>query len=63
LVVELKNSIDAIPVELDNYDLELSGDGTKLTYTFDARQERTGMTALLRSLSAAGLVLKVKADA
>jgi len=58
LVVELKSSIDDIPAELGNYGLEMSSDGTKLTYTFDARQERTGMTALLSSLSKAGLVVK-----
>ena len=58
LVVELKSSIDDIPAELGDYGLEMSTDGTKLTYTFDARQERTGMTALLSSLSQAGLVVK-----
>jgi len=51
LVVELKSGIDAIPPELGDYGLEVSSDGLKLTYTFDARQERTGMTALLSSLS------------
>jgi len=58
LVVELKNGIDAIPSELGDYGLEMSSDGLQLTYTFDARQERTGMTALLSSLSQAGLVVK-----
>lgn len=58
LVVELKNGIDAVPAELGDYGLEVSSDGLKLTYTFDARQERTGMTALLSSLSQAGLVVK-----
>jgi len=58
LVVELKNSIDTLPSELGNYGLEMSADGAQLTYTFDARQERTGMTALLSSLSQAGLVVK-----
>lgn len=57
LVVELKNGIDTIPSELDEYGLELSTDGFKVTYTFDARQERTGMTTLLTSLSQAGLVV------
>ena len=57
LVVELKNGINTIPSELGEYGLELSNDGLKLTYTFDARQERTGMTTLLTSLSQAGLVV------
>ena len=58
LVIELKNPVDALPAELDEYGLLLSGDGTKLTYTFDARQERTGMTTLLGNIAAAGLVVK-----
>lgn len=58
LVIELKQGIDAVPPALDEFGLELSANGTKLTYTFDARQERTGMTTLLSSISEAGLVLK-----
>ena len=58
LVVELKNSIDSIPAQLNDYGLELSANGTKVTYTFDARKERTGMTALLSDLSQAGLAIK-----
>ncbi len=58
LVIELKNPVDALPAELDEYGLTLSGDGTKLTYTFDARQERTGMTSLLSNIATAGLVVK-----
>lgn len=58
LVVELKQCIAAVPSQLDEYGLELSSDGSQLTYTFDARQERTGMTSLLSSISEAGLVLK-----
>jgi len=58
LVIELKNSIEAVPAELGKYDLELFANGTKLAFTFDARQERTGMTTLLNSIADAGLVLK-----
>lgn len=58
LVIELKNSISEIPTELNEYGLELSPNGSKLTYTFDARQERTGMTTLLSSLSESGLIVK-----
>ena len=58
LVIELKNAITAVPDRLREYALALSADGTKLTYTFDARQERTGMTTLLSSISEAGLILK-----
>lgn len=58
LVIELKQKIGTVPTQLAEYNLVLSDNGTKLTYTFDARQERTGMTSLLSSISAAGLVLK-----
>jgi len=58
LLIELKNPVDAIPAQLADYGLELSENGNKLVYTFDARQERTGMTALLSSLSEAGLSVK-----
>jgi len=58
LVIELKQSITTVPSQLDEYGLELSSDGSQLTYTFDALQERTGMTSLLSSISEAGLVLK-----
>lgn len=58
LVIELKNSIAEVPSELNEYGLELSANGAKLIYTFDARQERTGMTTLLSSLSDSGLVVK-----
>lgn len=58
LLIELKTSIDQVPKELHDYGLELSNNGTKLTYTFDARKEKTGMTALLSSLSQAGLSVK-----
>lgn len=58
LLIELKTSISQIPDQLSQYNLDLSEDGSKLTYTFDAREERTGMTALLSSLSDAGLKVK-----
>jgi len=58
LVVELKAPVKAIPESLESYHLELSDDGTKLTYSFDARQDRTGMTTLLNQIAEAGLVVK-----
>lgn len=58
LVVELKVPIDEVPKSLSDYDLELGEDGQSLTYTFDTQSERTGITALLQSIGAAGLLLK-----
>ena len=42
----------------DSYGLERSEDGLTLTYTYDTRKERTGITRLLSDLSDAGLILK-----
>ncbi|MFT5219919.1 MAG: ABC-2 type transport system ATP-binding protein [Planctomycetota bacterium] len=58
LKVELKQSIESIPEPLHDYRLELSDDGSFLTYTYDTRSERTGITALLQGLNDAGLSLK-----
>ena len=58
LTLQLQAPLDRIPPELDAYRLELSGQGTELIYTYDTRGERTGITALLRDLSAAGIRFK-----
>ncbi len=58
LLIELKHPLDAVPESLSGYDLEASADGCQLTYTYDTQGERTGITALLQDLHAAGLQLK-----
>jgi len=58
LIVELQDPIAAIPDKLIDRDLILSEDGLKLTYSYDAKQEKTGITALLSDISDAGLRLK-----
>ena len=58
LIVELQDPIAAIPDKLTDRDLILSEDGLKLTYSYDAKQEKTGITALLSEISDAGLRLK-----
>ena len=58
LIVELQDPIAAIPDKLTDRDLILSEDGLKLTYSYDAKQEKTGITALLSDISDAGLRLK-----
>ena len=58
LVVELKDSISEIPDSLAHYKLGLSADGTKLTYEYDIKSERTGITGLLGDLGTAGLPFK-----
>jgi len=58
LFIELMQPIDQLPTELAAYNLEASEDGGKLTYTYDADGERTGITALLQALNEAGILLK-----
>jgi len=58
LVLELHNRLGALPAELAAYALQLSDDGSRLTYTYDTRAERTGITRLLRDLSAAGITFR-----
>jgi ABC-2 type transport system ATP-binding protein len=58
LDVQLSAPIDALPDVLGGYDLQLSPDGLTLTYTYDTRAARTGITTLLKDVSAAGLTLR-----
>lgn len=55
LIVELRNPLPAIPDAFSHYALELSGDGTQLTYTYDNQSERPGVASLLRELETAGI--------
>ena len=58
LYIELQKPIKAIPLALASYDLWLAEDGSRLTYVYDTKAERTGITGLLTDLSAAGLALR-----
>ncbi len=58
LMVDLKTPITVMPESLKAFDLVLSDDGQQITYTFDAKGERTGITSLLQAVSEAGLGLK-----
>jgi ABC-2 type transport system ATP-binding protein len=55
LTLELHQRIDAIPAALDPFHLTLAADGKELTYTYDTKGERTGITALLDALQRAGI--------
>jgi ABC-2 type transport system ATP-binding protein len=55
LTLHLHDPIDRVPDTLADYRLEIAGDGTELVYTYDTRGERTGITALLADLGAAGI--------
>ena len=58
LTLHLHDRIGAIPAELAAYRLDLAADGGELIYTYDTQGERTGITALLRDLSQAGIRFK-----
>ena len=58
LMIELQEPMRRIPENLNYANLTLSECGTKLTYCYDAKQERTGITKLLAEISEAGLRLK-----
>jgi ABC-2 type transport system ATP-binding protein len=55
LTLQLQRRLDGIPGALAAYGLELSADGNEVTFTYDTRGERTGITALLHDLNAAGI--------
>lgn len=55
LTLHLQNPIDAIPSSLAAYQLERNASGHELTYTYDTKSDRTGITALLKDLADAGL--------
>ena len=57
LVLQLQEPLGAIPEALGNYDLQLGSDG-ELIYTYDTKAERTGITALLNDMRAAGVSFK-----
>jgi ABC-2 type transport system ATP-binding protein len=55
LKLHLQGKIDKIPPELAGYSLELSDQGNELTYNYDTKGERTGITSLLGDLRNAGI--------
>ncbi len=58
LIIELKAPTDTLPQQLGEYNLSLSEDGTKITYTYDTSGEGTGITSLLQTINESGLALK-----
>lgn len=51
LIIELKEPASELPSSLAIFDLELSEEGTQLTYTYDTKGEGTGITALLQAIN------------
>src|ERR1700752_953191 len=55
LTLQLHNSLDALPADLARHKLTLAPSGKEITYEYDTRGERTGITSLLSDLRNAGI--------
>jgi len=58
LTVEFEQPIAEIPEPLSVWNLDLSSNSKSLIYTYDPREQNTGIAELLQAISTAGLVLK-----
>jgi ABC-2 type transport system ATP-binding protein len=58
LTLHLRDTMQSIPATLNGHQLNLSDDGRELVYTYDTQGSRTGITALLDDLGAAGIAFK-----
>lgn len=56
--VDLIDPVTDVPAALASYNLARSADGLALTYTYDTKSERTGITGLLNDLQSAGLKMR-----
>ena len=56
--IDLTSPTKTIPSKLKSYSLDLAKDGMALTYTYDTKSERTGITRLLNDLQTAGLQMR-----
>jgi len=55
LILTLQNPLHALPSELSDPHLEITDEGRKLIYTFDAKSDQTGIARLLRKLGDSGI--------
>jgi ABC-2 type transport system ATP-binding protein len=55
LMLHLQQPIASVPESLAGYHLEVSATGDELTFTYDTKAERTGITSLLKDLTDAGI--------
>ena len=55
LTLHLQSKLDSVPPALAAYNLELSDDGRAVTYDYDTKGDRTGITSLLSDLRNAGI--------
>lgn len=55
LFLHLHEPLTDIPTHLSGYGLEVSANGFELIYTYDTKEERTGITSLLGELQSSGI--------
>ena len=58
LKIELQRRLNKLPEELSKENIKLSGDGLSLTYIYDTKKKKTGITKLLSDLSKSGINLR-----
>ncbi len=58
MIIELEETINAVPDVLSDRALELSADGRQLVYSYDPNATHTGVSELLQTLGETGLALK-----
>jgi ABC-2 type transport system ATP-binding protein len=58
LTLHLQNALAHVPQELAGYHLDLTGNGSDLTYTYDTHGDETNIVALLDDLDKAGIRFK-----
>ena len=58
LNIELQKRLNQLPKEISEVNVKLSDDGLTLTYIYDTKQKKTGITKLLSNLSNSGINLR-----
>ena len=58
LKIELQKRLNQLPKEFSEENIKLSDDGLSLTYIYDTKQKKTGITKLLSNLSNSGINLR-----
>ena len=58
LTVDLEFSLSEIPETLSRWVLDLSSDGSQLTYTYDPLKMHNGINELLQAIREAGMIIK-----
>jgi len=58
LKIELTNPINIIPINLEKFNLKIDISKKTLTYTYDNRADKTGITSLLSEIKNQGMILK-----